>query len=229
MAPMTGTEVAMVDFSMTMMGTNKKVRAPRRSKHSVKWLERELAEARADLQIAGHRLDATNILLRQKNDELVQARSERDDAYNERDEARRNCNEIDHMAEVDYRDHQRTEDALLASLMQLKEANAELGTVNKRNFEKSRRNADVAAVLVSHLVAVTGLAPAKIMLELFNVAVQMGVDLREASEEVRNALKRGYAAQVDDVATAPPSERDMFQDVVERYGMPPDFSGYNLY
>ncbi len=250
MAPQTGTEIATIE-GFALATTIAKSR-PKKVKHSVRWLERELAEARNDLQDAGHRLDAINILLRQKNDELVQALNQRDGAYAERDmlriqiqrEARWFQEDRENWAKTRL-DYERENIELHGQLATLQEVNAWLGETNQGNFDKAHRNSDVAAVLVSHLVAVTGLAPAKIMLELFNVAVQMGVDLQEASEEVRNALKRGNDAQIDEVViTAPPNERDMFeekvdddemlyddefQDKIERYGMPSDFLGYNRY
>ena len=224
MAPMTGIEMA---TAMIKKGRPKKV------KRLVKWLERELAEARSDLQTAGHRLDAINILLMQKNDDLVQARNERDML---RIQIQQNA-----------RRAQEDRENWIKTRLVLEEANAQLGRANQGNFDRAARKGEVAAVLAR--MAAEKDSPAEAMMKFSEAAIGMDVDLIEISEEVRAAFKRGYSAEVDMVVTAAnerANERamfdeeksvsdetflddDAFQDAVERYGMPPDFSGYNRY
>ena len=166
----------------------------------------------------------------QKNDDLVQARNERDML---RIQIQQNA-----------RRAQEDRENWIKTRLVLEEANAQLGRANQGNFDRAARKGEVAAVLAR--MAAEKDSPAEAMMKFSEAAIGMDVDLIEISEEVRNALKRGYAAKVDDAVTVA-NERgamfdeeksvsdetflddDAFQDAVERYGMPPDFSGYNRY
>ncbi len=170
-----------------------------RKKHSVSWLERELTEARKDLQLAGNRLNDLNAELAQrggayqlltdswnrKNDELVQARNERDAVRDERDEFYRALR----LANAECAE-------LRKDLQRLRDAHTDLTERNRVNFDKARRSGDVAAVLVSCLVAATGEDPAGTMLRFVEAFEQMGID-PDVINEVQNPLKRGYNAQVE--------------------------------
>ena len=157
----------------------------REAKHSVSWLERELAEAREDLEFAGERINATNIkmaeagaALFQKNDQLTQALNERDMVRNERD------------------DYYRSVIELRKDLNRLREAHTQLTETNQQNFDKACLSAVGLAVLVSCLVDVTGEAPVETMSRLLENVDRMYVSPKVIGE-IQSAFKRGYAAQVE--------------------------------
>jgi chromosome segregation ATPase len=198
-------------------------------KHSVAWLERELAEARKDLQLAGERIDAINIqltetretagcqirglqemlvksedALMQKNDALTQVFNERDEARDERDFAKAELNRVNRdkdellcrMVDTSIKNKER-EGELCKDLRRIQEAHIQLTETNRRNFDKANRHSDVAAVLVSCLVAVTGEDPVGTMSRIVVVAGQMGVSLEKCLNEVETTLKRGSNARVE--------------------------------
>lgn len=127
--------------------------------------------------------------LAQKDDALVQAINDRDAARNERDEARR-------WAQEDRAAYAQKEREFHKDLSRIDEARTELSKRNLENFGRATRNENIAAALVSCLVMATGKAPHEAMLMFIDMTKQMGV-FSDVLEDVRNAFKRGYDAQVD--------------------------------
>lgn len=191
------------------------------------WLESELAEARTDLEVAGRRIDEMSLALTRKNDMLILALDQRDRAYDDRDRA-------NHSAREDYAEHMANEARLRSEVESLRKANGELSKINQNNFDKAARMGDIAAVLAC--MAAEDHPPAETVIRMSKIAAKMIIKLDD-TEEVRVALKRGYAAQVDEVVNIADGimkpedsmDDDAFQDAVERYGAPYDFSGYNSY
>lgn len=187
MVPMTGIEGAMGSVAD---GDQKEGQ-----KHSVEWLERELAEARADLRVAMERISNLEITNTRNSRDLTYVLNQRDEAYDERDEVRQRKRELS------------------LALDRYSKENRILADTNRHNFDKSRRNADVAAVLACLLA--TNNSPAEAMIKISETAMKMDVS-PDVLGEVKNALKRGYNAQIDEmVTTASPNERDMFEEKVD--------------
>lgn len=159
-------------------------------------LERELATARESCEVLNASLTAMGNALVEKNDRLVLALSDLDAALDRRDDARR-------LTQADYEENQHREQILQGDLnllredyTKLKREHVQLMDVNRRNFDKAARSADVSAVLASRIVAETDEGPVETVEKFAETANQMDVSL-EVTAEVRVALKRAYVAQVE--------------------------------
>jgi hypothetical protein len=173
-------------------------RKPKPTTRLVARLERELGLARSevDLVILAMETDANQALklLRLRNDELMQALNEHDNARGERDlaisqlkSARESCVRL--MGEVS---------ELSRDLRRIHEAHSDLAGRTHESQEKAYRNGEVAAVLASCLVEATGEDPLGIMNRFAEAAERMGVS-PEVLAECETALKRGYNAQIEQV------------------------------
>ena len=169
---------------------------PKPTRRLVARLERELAEAVRNIDNFRFQLNDVGSLLSLKSDELRQALNERDEARDDRDEAIRRYHEYVHQMKFERDHHESIETKLNQNLRFAINANEELKRTNLQNFDRAQRNSDVAAALAC-LVAATS-TPLEALLKLTDTAIQMGMS-EVVVKEIRTALKRGFAAEVDRV------------------------------
>lgn len=181
------------------------VRRRRKStRRLVAQLEHELADSKVILESRVKNLHQTIVSMGtdrdQKNEAYLQALNERDEARNQRDLSSRQAHDdrvassLSNLKVVE----------ISKDLWRLQDAHAQLNSdyvrlleLNDVNFDRALRNADVAAMLVSCLVEVTGEDPTGTMMRVVNASKQIGIDLEKVRNEVQSALMRGNAARVE--------------------------------
>lgn len=160
----------------------------RRRKPTTRWvnqLQRELGQVRDDLDFCEGELERVKAELAQKSDDLTLALNKRDDAREDRDLARKDATEIFDLRQANCEE-----------LIQVRSDIAELADRNRENFDKAYRNAEVAAVLAKVIIAETDEGPIATMKRFITSAGQMGIS-PEILDEVKNALARGFLAQME--------------------------------